>query len=226
MLKQMTILDMFARSPIRPLQKHMKKAHACAQLLDDFFNEVISQHWPVAVEIQAKIQQLEEDADKLKHDMRMHLPKGLFLPVARGDLLSLLSKQEALANRAEDIVGIVVGRKIDMPQHLRESFMAFLRRSIDAAAQAKKAICELDELLESGFRGKEITIVGEMIQELNVIEDDTDTMQVELCQKLFDIEKDLQPVDVIFLYKIFEKVGSLADCAQEVGSSLQILLAR
>lgn len=34
------------------------------------------------------------------------------------------------------------------------------------------------------------------------------------------------PIDVMFLYRVIELIGDLADVAQRVGSRLQILLAR
>ena len=36
----------------------------------------------------------------------------------------------------------------------------------------------------------------------------------------------MPPVDVMFLYKIIDRIGELADCAQKVGSRLQLLIAR
>lgn len=225
MLGHTTILDMFGRSPIRPLQRHMEKAHACVELLPDFFNAVLKEDWKAATKLQQKIRVLENKADELKKDFRLHLPKRLFLPVPRSDLLELLSKQELLANTAKDIAGIMLGRKMIIPSQLAPSFKNFLSRSVAASAQAKKAISELDELLESGFRGKEVTIVDNMVQELNRIEYDTDKIQVELRQSLFDIEKTLAPIDAIFLYKIIEWIGFIADCAQQAGSRLQMLSA-
>lgn len=225
MLRQTAILDMFGRSPIRPLQRHMEKAHACVELLMPFSQAVLKEDWEQAARLQQEISQLEHAADDLKKDLRLHLPKGLFLPVPRSDLLELLKKQELLANTAKDIAGIMLGRRMQIPPSLADLFENFLKRSVDASAQAKKAISELDELLESGFRGKEVTVVDEMIKELNSIEYDTDQLQIKIRQALFDIEKTLAPVDVMFLYKIFEWVGFVADCAQQTGSRLQMLLA-
>ena len=44
--------------------------------------------------------------------------------------------------------------------------MDFVRASVAAANQALTAINELDELLETGFSGRELTVVEKMIQEL------------------------------------------------------------
>lgn len=97
---------------------------------------------------------------------------------------------------------------------------------MDATKQASKAINELDELLETGFRGREVTLVEKMLAELDAIEQDTDDMQIKLRQELRRIEDTLNPVDVMFLYKIIEWVGDLADIAERVGSRLEVLLAR
>jgi predicted phosphate transport protein (TIGR00153 family) len=65
-----------------------------------------------------------------------------------------------------------------------------------------------------------------MITKLDSIESDTDTLQAELRSEIFGIEDTLPPVEVMFLYKIIEQTGDVADRAQNVGSRLQLMLAR
>ncbi len=224
-MAQSAILNMFARSPIRPLQKHMAKVNACAAKLDPFFTAVLDDNWGTATSLQTEIVALENEADDLKLDLRMHLPRGLFLPVPRGDILSLLSKQDNIANCAKDVAGIVLGRHMSLPKTLADCFMTYIRRCIDATQQASKAINELDELLETGFRGKEVGLVERMIQKLNDIEHDTDKIQIELRRQLFAIENELSPIDVMFLYRIIETIGNIADMAEQAGGQLLILVA-
>jgi len=64
-----------------------------------------------------------------------------------------------------------------------------------------------------------------MINELDAIEHDTDQLQISLRSTLFALEARLAPIDVMFLYRIIEEVGALADRAQQVGSRLQLLMA-
>lgn len=85
---------------------------------------------------------------------------------------------------------------------------------------------ELDELLETGFGGREAALVEAMVLELEQIERDTDKMQIEVRRALFKLEKDLPAVDVMFLYKIIEWIGDVADRAERVGNRLEQLLAR
>jgi len=219
-------LNMFGRSPIRPLEAHMSKVHACVKELGPFFEAVLLQKWSEVELIQQDIMRLENEADDLKRDLRLHLPKGLFLPVSRSDLLELLAVQDRLANRAKDIAGVVLGRKMVLPDAVAPSFIDFLRRCIEASKQANTAINELDELLETGFSGSEIKVVESMITEIPRIERDTDDRQIKLRHIVFDLENSLPPVNVMFLYKIIEWTGGLADRAREIGDRLQILLAK
>lgn len=218
--------SLFGRSPIGPMQKHYAKAHECAANLVPFFEAVMAEDWTKVEQVQQVMASLEDEADKLKKSVRQHLPKSLFLPVPRSDLLDLLSVQDKVANRAKDIAGLMLGREMVIPPSLQPLMRAFVQRTVDASAQALKAMNELDELLETGFGGREALLVESMVTELEQIERDTDTMQIEVRRALFKLEKDLPPVDVMFLYQIIEWIGDVADRAERVGNRLEQLLAR
>ncbi len=216
----------FGSSPVNPMQIHMSKVYACASELTPFFDAVIQQDWDTAAQIQQKISNLEKEADELKKALRLNLPKGLFMPVSRQDLLEVLLMQDKIANKSKDIAGVIIGRHILLPDPVQEDCKQFVQRCVDACEQAQRAINQLDELVETGFSGQEIQIVTDMITKLDSIESDTDNLQAGIRLKIFAIENDLPPVEVMFLYKIIEWIGDVADRAQNVGSRLQLLLAR
>jgi predicted phosphate transport protein (TIGR00153 family) len=217
---------LFGQSPVKPLQKHMEIVVQCAQELVPFFEAVVAQDDASVKEKQKKISKLEKDADKLKRDLRLHMPTGMWMPVPRADLLEVLRQQDQVANRAKDIAGIMVGRKMRLPEGMGELFLAYVQRSVDAAVQANVTVNELDELVETGFSGSEVDLVKGMVKELDRIESDTDKLQIKIRATLFKKEKDLPPVDVMFLYNIIDWIGDLADEAQRVGARLELMLAK
>ncbi|MDM7858699.1 TIGR00153 family protein [Thiopseudomonas acetoxidans] len=219
-------VSLFGRSPIGPMQEHIAKAYECAAKLIPFFQAVMAEDWERVEQVQQEMVRLEKEADKLKRDVRIHLPKSLFLPVPRSDLLELLSVQDKVANRAKDIAGLMLGRQMAIPKPLQPIIMPYVQRTVDACEQALKAMNKLDEILETGFGNREVAHVTTMIEELEDIEHDTDRMQIEVRRNLYKIEKELPPVDVIFLYTIIEWIGDVADRAERVGNRLEQLLAR
>lgn len=221
-----SILGVFAKSPIKPLEKHIRIVTKCCNYLIPFFDACLEQDWTKAGKVRTKISKLEKDADALKRQLRLELPGGLFMPVDRADLLELLTQQDKIANKSKDIAGRIIGRKLEIPSALQTDFVAYVAKNVEATEKAAEAINELDDLLETGFRGREVDLVEKMINQLDAIEDETDSMQIKLRRDLLTIEKDLNPIDVMFLYQIIEWVGGLADLAERVGARLEILLAR
>lgn len=219
-------LAVFAKSPIKPIEEHIRKVHEASKLLVPFFDAAYAKDWDQAAEVRKAIVAMEKDADKLKRDIRVHLPRGLFLPVDRTDILELVSQQDKIANKAKDITGRVLGRELEIPAPIQAEFKAYLERCLDAVALASEAINELDELLETGFRGREVDLVIKMVERIDEIEHDTDQLQISLRKFVRKAEAQLNPIDVMFLYRTLEWVGDLADTALRVGSRLEIMLAR
>ena len=220
------ISNMFGRSPVAPLQQHMAKVYSCVLHLNPLFEGVIDLDYDSVLRAHEKIVAGESEADDLKRELRHHLPKGLFMPVDRRDVLDALLMQDKIANQAKDIAGLIVGRRMRLPEDMHSLFIEYGRRCVDAVGQALVVIDELDELVETGFRGPEVERVEEMIGDLNRIEGDTDKLQVRLRAILFEQEDRLKATDVMFTYRLIEWVGNLADLAQRVGSRLQLMLAR
>ena len=98
------ILGLFAHSPLKPLQKHSDKVTECCDLLIPFFQHTFVKQWDDAEKTRLDISQCEREADSLKREIRLKLPRGLFLPIDRTDLLELVTQQDKLANYAKDIL--------------------------------------------------------------------------------------------------------------------------
>lgn len=218
--------ELFGRSPIKPMQLHMEKSHSCVLLLVSFYAATIANDWSEAERIQKQITLLEHEADDLKRDIRLNLPNSLLLPVPRSDILELLTTQDMLANHTKDIAGLMLGRQMQTPEILVPAMKEYIEASVNASEHALRAINELDELVETGFRGKEVELVEGLIRELDRVEHANDDLQIRLRRKLLSLEKNLHPIDVMFLYKVIDRIGELADYAQKVGHRLMLLIAR
>ena len=186
---------------------------------------MVKGNWKKAQAVRNEIEKLEHEADDLKKKIRLGLPKSLFMPVPREDLLELLLVQDKIANRTRDVSGIVIGRRMQIPTDIAAQFLEFVDRNIDAAKQARKSVRELDELFTVGFRGAEVELVTALIEELDRIETDTDDKQAALRSAVFAIEDTLNPVDAVFMYQVIELTGEIADMAERVGRRLELLLS-
>ena len=101
-----------------------------------------------------------------------------------------------------------------------------LQQVVDAVHKCREVICELDELLEMGFRGRETERVIDNIEALAVIETETDDKGMELVGLLFEHHEELNALEVVYWDRLIDLIGDIADYAEDVGDRLRLLIAR
>jgi len=203
----------FASSPIGPLQKHMERVVECVARLNPFFEAVMADDAQRRHEIAAEVVDLEQRADDLKKEIRLHLPTSLFM-------------QDKVAGVARDLSGMVDARAMAFPEPMQRGYAELIRVCVQSCEQAYTAISELDELIETGFDNAERQRIGAMLAELDSLEHWTDEQAASLAGTLMALESELPPIEVMFLYKAIDLAATIADRSQRVGSRLQLTLAR
>jgi predicted phosphate transport protein (TIGR00153 family) len=221
-----SILGIFAKSPFVSLQKHMDIGKQAAIALQNFLTSAGVSDWRKAKQYRQEIIDLEHAADDIKNQIRTHLPKSLFMSVSREDLLDLVYTMDGIPNTAKDISGIMIGRQMEIPNQIAEQFSAFVKAAIKAAKQASAAIEKVDEVRRGGFSSSDADLLQDLVAELELLEHENDDLEAALRNDFFEIEKDFPAVDVMFLYDIFNRIGSLADISQTAGHILIRLVSK
>lgn len=225
-MKTHPLTALFARSPFRPLQEHMRIVEECALELRPLTDALVAGEKDAVHRHKSEVFRLEQEADEVKNSIRSALPSTLFMPVARRDLLDLLSSQDAVADAAQDAAGLLAIPKLRLVPVLAEPLRAFVHEVVDVASAARTMIEQLDELVEVGFRGRHVDGVLEMIDEVSRRESLTDSMGSEVVALLFEHEDEMGPLSVVFWYEAIQTLGRVADESENVGDRLRLLVAR
>ena len=226
MTRKDNITSLFGKSPISPLQQHMKQVHSCIKEFGVFAKAANVMDWEKAQLAQVSISNKENKADALKKKLRMNLPSTFMMPFSRRDLLDVLLIQDSIANITKDLAGLMMSRRMVFPKEFADDFIELSKLCIKTSEAALVAINELDELLETAFSSRERKIVDKMIKKVNELEHQTDVAQEVIRNKLFLLESSLPPIDVMFYYRAIEWLGETADAAQKVGSRFEVMLTK
>lgn len=220
----LTILNLFGKSPFAPLQTHMVKVAQCVHLLPALFEALSKEDWEKVEEIAAKISEAEHEADLTKNDIRNHLPKSLYLAVDRSSLLEILSLQDNIADRAEDVAVLSTLKHLSGFDLLQEEFVPFLKMNVSAFDQTHRIIKELHELIESSFGGIEAEKVRILVEKVSVLEHEIDIMQRNLLKKLFKVE-DLMTFSTFLLWqKIFAAISDISNLSEKLSYRVRMTL--
>jgi uncharacterized protein len=214
------------KSPFKPIQEHMRKVFSCIILLPPLFDALYKQDRDEVSNLAKQIGELETEADIIKSTYRHTMPKTLLLPVDRKDLLSLIHEQDSISDTVEKISQILVNRDMTVPEAIKGGLDELLEGTMEISTQAKNMIEELDELVHVGFSGREHDKVAKMITGVRKAEHSIDKILKRVNRTLFNIEKELDPVTVIFWYRIIEEVGNLSDHAENMADRLLLFLSK
>ena len=220
-----TILSMFAKSPFKPLVSHIDQVNECVNKIKPLFDAYNSKDYKKVEEIAKDISKVEYKADKIKTDIRQHLPQSIFLPVDKRDFMGLLSAQDDIADAVEDLAVLMRIKNIDVPEELCEPLMDLVMHVVGLANDACSMIRELADLLEASFGGAEAEKVDEMASNLGTAEYEADKKQFLLAQKLFSLN-DLGAADLFLLNEVIKKLGGVADQSEKIGKTLHLFLSR
>ena len=217
---------LFRSSPFKPVQEHMRTVFSCICLIPPIMDALYRQDRNQIDEFGHNIIQLETEADTIKQTFRINMPNTLLLQVDREDLLSLFSDQDRMADTAEDIAKTLLFRNIEVPDSLREILDELLEGTMEISAAAKDMIEQLDELVQVGFRGREQKKVSKMIAGIRRSEHNIDDILFRTKKTLFENEKGLDPVSVMFWYQLIDLLGSISDQAENIADRLLLFISK
>ncbi len=218
------INKLVGRSPIGPMQEHMRAAVACASQVVPLIEAMANADNEGISVARREIDRLEHSADELKHEIRSNMPRRLMLAMERRDMLDILDCQDSIADTAQDIAELVDQRSMHLPSTLKEPFRALTSRVVAACDQGQRVIDELDELVETGFGDREVARIEAMISELGRIETETDQLSDTAARALFALESELG-VATVYWHQLIIWIADLADYSERVGNRLRILIA-
>ena len=218
--------DLIRKSPFGPIQEHMKKSRLCVDELLNFLDAASISDWDKALKSRTIISDLENEADTLKAETRGLLPKSIFLAVPREDILDLIKLADDIPNTVKDISGLMLGRQMEIPKDISSSFLKFTSEALTIANAAFDAIDQLGELFQFSFGGNAADKMHHLLEQLDDLEGQNDQSEITLRAELFAIEKDLPPINVMFLYDIINKIGEISDRSEQVGHRISLIASR
>lgn len=220
----LTILSLFGRSPFAPLKSHMDKVSYCVHSVVLLFEALQAQDYDKVEAIAKQISEAEHLADVTKNDIRDHLPKSLFLPIDRNQLLEILRIQDDIADQAEDIAILTTLKRLVLPPLLKEQFNSFLKKNVETFEGVHNIIKEFHELLESSFGGVEADKVRGMVNEVAYKEHEVDVMQRQLLKGLFGLEDELTYSSFHLWLRIFEATAALSNLSEKLAYRMRTTL--
>lgn len=217
-------IHLFRESPFVKLLKHaeivqeggalFRKAMIC--YLDGACTEFEALHMNVT--------KMEHEADRLKRNIRGHLPRGLMMPVDKFQFLLYLREQDKALDSVQDALHWLSFRDTVVPDELVDDLLLLVDKAVDSLNQLPLMVKRATVYLRS-FSEKDRKQVKEVIKALRLKESESDTIERKLKSDIFGLGS-VDAMTVFHLIRLVEYMGDISNHAENAGDVMRAMIAR
>ena len=160
-----------------------------------------------------KIKQIENDGDKMVHDIFSELNKTFITPIDREDISKLVSSLDDILDNLEAVAERLVLYEIKKPPIYMLEFARTLR----------KTTYNVNEGITLLRNFKEATQIRTFCKEVNTLENEGDALLRKATAELFT-KKD--PVEIIKIKELYEDMEAAIDRCEDVADVIGDILVK
>ncbi len=217
---------LFGASPFKKIQTHVEKVKDTTTLLKPAIRAFCDEDFTEVERLASEISNLEHECDIIKNDIREHLPKNLFLPVDRSDLLIFLKDQDTVADKAEDAAILMTVRQTrGIPSDIKKELIELTDKVVEAVVALEIATTEIADLLESSFSKREVQRMLKIIHNIDQKEWESDKIGLQLIKDIY-VHEDKLGHGITHISHLADIIGDIADYAENAGDRLRAMTAR
>jgi|TARA_B100000959_G_scaffold277007_1_gene332721 hypothetical protein len=167
----------------------------------------------------------ELKADMIKSEIRDVLRGSVRLAVDKPVFLDLVSRQDRIADYAENVTEILSFRKLYENKEAK-SLVLELADSVTATVdEYRKTVERFEYLLQSAFSNKEKEIMHVHIGKVNDLEHETDLVEAKAAAYVFTNGDD-QPLAAAHMYRLIQRLDDVANAAETAANSLLPIISK
>jgi predicted phosphate transport protein (TIGR00153 family) len=166
-----------------------------------------------------EISRIEHEADEIRRKMETEFFHGAFLPFDREDRIILAEQVDSVADATESTAYAISLGKITFPISFKEDFVELVDASCDTVAVLRECIKLLDTDLGAALS---------KAHEVEEKEDNGDKIERRLIRRLYETYRndEISILKFIELKNITEKIGNIADRAEDASDRVPIIVAK
>ena len=167
----------------------------------------------------------ELKADKIKSEIRDVLRGSVRLAIDKPVFLELVSRQDRIADYAENVVEIVSFRDLYDNSEARKLVLNLADAVTATVAEYQKTVGRFEYLLESAFASKEKDIMHQHIGRVNDLEHEADLVEAKAAAYVFTNGDD-QPLAAAHMYRLIQRLDDVANAAETAANSLLPIISK
>jgi predicted phosphate transport protein (TIGR00153 family) len=218
------LFSLFRESPFTKLVEHAEKVKAGGELFRKAIKCYLESECIEFEELHLKVTALESEADRIKQNIRAHLPKGVLLPVDKFQFLWYLREADRVMDAMQDALHWLSYRTTIVPEPLVDDLLLMVDRAVEVIDEFEPMVEGAVRYFRS-FSRKERDNVKEVIRDLRRKEFESDQIERKLKSDVFTLTVS-DPATTFHLIRLIEYIGEISNHAENAGDMMRAMIAR
>jgi predicted phosphate transport protein (TIGR00153 family) len=211
-------------SPFEGLLEHAEKVKECGWAFQQAIECYFSDQCQEFQEYRDEVGRLESEADIIKRRIRGHLPKGTRIPVSKFEIFWYIREQDKVLDAVQDSLDWLSFRMgPSANETLNQQLMILVDAVMDPIEDLSRMVEEAKNYFDN-YSQKKRKIVKDIINNIRKSEHEADQIEDEFKIKIFSLEKD--PIALFHMIRLVERIGSIADHAENACDMMRAMIAQ
>lgn len=218
------LFSLFRESPFTRLQEHAEKVQASGEPFRTAIKCYLQSDCFEFEELHMKVTALEGEADRIKQNIRAHLPKGVLLPVDKFQFLWYLREEDKVMDAMEDTLHWLSYRTSLVPEPLVDDLLLMVDKAVEVIDQLPLMVKGAIQYFNN-FSNKRRDMVKAVIRDLRHKEFESDQIERKLKSDVFTLTAN-DPATAFHLIRTIEYIGEISNHAENAGDMMRAMIAR
>ena len=160
----------------------------------------------------------ELEADHLKAILREEVGKGVRITIGRDNFLHMISRQDRIADYAQNVAEQLSFRSLYDNQEARDNLLKMSNAVVETVSRYEDTVEQLKNLNFSGYARKEKNALFKLIREVNMLEHEADEVERDSAAFVFT-EGDEQPLAAMHMYRVLQRLDDVANACEKAANA-------
>lgn len=218
------LFGLFRRSPFENTFRHAERVAQCGPLFVQAVQHYFDGRQHDFELLKEEIRDLEAEADRIKRNVRAHLPPSILMPVEKSVFFNFLREADKVVDCIKNSLYWMSYYKLELPTGVQRDYILLVKEVGDYLGFLPEMVLRAHNFFGSRME-TDRQAVKDIIEEIRFRERESDDLEKAMFIRLCADEA-LPPKTFFLMIRLVETTGEIADHLENSSDMVRIMIAR
>jgi len=212
------------RSPFENTFKHAVKVAQCGPIFVEAVQAYFKPDRDKFEFLKEEIRDIEAEADRMKRNIRAHLPASILMPVEKSVFFTFLREADKVVDCVKNALYWMSYCELVLPQEIQRDYILLVKEVGDYLGLLPEMVLRAHTYFKSRMEQDRVA-VKDIIREIRFRETESDDLEKALFIRLC-ADQSVPPRTYFLMIRLIETTGDIADHLENSSDMMRAMIAR